>query len=183
MNLVSRLIAWAKPLVDKALTMPLAAGLVCLSGIASLAFALMMQHVFGILPCDLCVWQRYPYGTVVLLALLCFLWKPYGRQTVILLGLCSLIYFGGSALAVVHSGVERHWWKSPTECVGESLNKGSSIEELRQMLLQTENPPCDEIPWQLFGLSLANMNVAWFFVLAVFAALATQKARARIGKS
>lgn len=170
----------ATPFVKKALSMPVAAQLLFLSGIGSVAFALTMQMGFNVPPCDLCIWQRYPYGVVAALSLLCFAWRPYKRQTVILLALCALTFLVSAGFATVHSGVERHWWESPLACMGEEI-KGDSVEDLRRALLSSESPPCDEIPWTLCGLSMANWNIVASLALAFFAAAAAKLA-AKNGK-
>jgi len=171
MSPCSRLWILAGPLIEKALSMPFSAVLLLLSGVGSVGFALTMQWGFNVPPCDLCIWQRYPYGVVAAVSLLCLSWRPYRRQTVILLGLCAITYLVSTGFAIVHTGVERHWWESPLTCMGPSL-QGSSLEELRQALLQTKDVPCDEIPWAIFGLSMANLNVAGSLALAFFAAAA-----------
>jgi disulfide bond formation protein DsbB len=174
MNACAKTCETIPPLVDKILSMPLVSVLLFVSGAGSLAFALTMQFGLGVLPCDLCVWQRYPYGIVGVLALLCLSWKPYRRQTVVLLALCALVYLVGTGFAIVHTGVERHWWASPLDCLAPKL-QGETVEDLRKALLQTQDVPCDEIPWSIFGLSMANLNVGASLALAVFAAWAARR--------
>lgn len=164
-------------LIEKCLSMPLVAKLLLVGNVGSLLFALALQHGAGIPPCILCLWQRIPYAAIALLSVFILLWKPYGRQTVILLSLCSLIYLGGAGIALFHTGVERHWWKGTESCDTTEI-KGGTIEELRQALLATNDVPCDEIPWAIFGLSLANLNVLGSLGLAFFVgAAALRRAR------
>jgi len=152
----------------------MAAKLLLVASVGSLVFALIMQWGFNVPPCDLCYWQRAPYGVAAVLASLALVWNPYRLNTTLLLGLCSLVFIVSTGLAILHTGVERHWWESPTTCTAESL-QGASIEEMRLALLETESPPCDEIPWAIFGLSMANLNIAGSLVLALFAAMAVVK--------
>lgn len=160
-----------RSLIEKCLSMPLVAKLLLVGNIGSLLFALLLQHAFDIPPCILCLWQRIPYAAVAVLSVIILLWKPYGRQTIVLLGLCAFIYLGGAGIAMFHTGVERHWWKSIESCDSTEI-KGGSIEELRQALLATNDVPCDEIPWEIFGLSLANLNVLGSLGLAFFVGMA-----------
>lgn len=173
MNPIYRFLAYTKPLIDKALTMPYSAAFLLLSGVGSIGFALTLQWGFDVPPCDLCIWQRCPYLAVAVFSFICLLWRPYRRQTTVLLYLCALTFIAGVGLAILHSGVERHLWKSPTTCVGEEL-KGNSIEEIRKALLESKEVPCDEIPWAIFGLSMANLNIAGSIALAFFAVLAAR---------
>ncbi len=156
-----------KSLIEKSVTLPFAAGLLFLANSGALAFAFAMQYGFNFEPCYLCIWQRFPYGAAAVLSLAALLWKPYGKQTTVLLACCSLSYIAGAGLAFFHSGVERHWWKGTQECrvtIPESL----SVEELRQSLLEATTARCDVIQGTLFGLSMTNWNVLAFLGLAVF---------------
>lgn len=159
------------PLIEKILSMPLAAKILLAVNLGALLFALTMQFGFGIKPCVLCLWQRLPYGSVAVVSLLAFMWKPYRRQTGVLLGLCAALYLAGMGLAFFHTGVERHWWAGTSGCAIQPL-QGVTPDDLRQALLQTVSPRCDEIPWTIFGLSMANLNIAMSLALAFFAAAA-----------
>lgn len=161
-------------LIEKSVTMPLAALLLFAINVGSLVFALTMQFGFEVRPCYLCLWQRVPYLLAAIVSLLAFFSRPYKRQTFSLLCLCFLLYVGSIGASGFHSGVERRWWKGTDTCSNEEI-KGSSIEEMRQALLQQEEPRCDEIPWSIFGLSMTNLNFAASIAFAVFAAMAAAR--------
>ncbi len=160
---------------EKCLTMPLAAKLLLALSLGALIFALIMQYGFGIEPCILCLAQRAPYLVVAILSLLAWVWRPYGRQTVILLVLCIACYLTGMGLAIFHSGVELHWWLGTSGCSVTPL-AGASPDDLRAALLHTVSARCDEISWTLFGLSMANYNVGLSLLLATFSTAAAAKA-------
>jgi disulfide bond formation protein DsbB len=162
------------PLIEKILSLPLAAKLLFCANVGSLLFALTMQFGFGVLPCVLCLWQRVPYGSAAVLSLMALLWKPYGRQTIVILGLCVVAYLTGMGLAIFHTGVELHWWLGTSGCAVQPLH-GASPEDLRQALLQTIAPRCDEISWTIFGFSMANLNIAASLALAFFSAAVAAK--------
>ncbi|MDR3423575.1 MAG: disulfide bond formation protein B [Alphaproteobacteria bacterium] len=163
------------PLIGKILAWPLSARLLLAANIGYLLFALTMQFGFGDQPCILCLWQRIPYGAAAVFSALALVWKPQGRRTAALLGLCALVYLAGMGLGIFHTGVEQHWWLGTSGCTVQPL-RGSSPEELRQSLLQTISPPCDKISWTIFGFSMANLNIAFSLALAFFAAAAAAKA-------
>ena len=162
-------------LLSKLLSMPTAALLILAAGAGSLVFALIMQFGFGVLPCELCLWQRVPFAAAALLALIAVVARPYGNHTQFLLGLCAVLFLVNTGLAVFHSGVERHWWEFHSACTGSALSHVKSIEELRQELLNKPVVRCDEISWSIFGLSMANLNIGFSFALALFAALAARR--------
>jgi len=169
-----------RPLIEKCLSFPLAAKLLLFANVGALLFALTMEFGFGVRPCILCLLQRIPYASVAVLSALALVWKPYKRQTTLLLGLCAVVYVAGMGLAAFHTGVERHWWKGTTSCSAQPIKKGASVEEMREALLKMDEPRCDVISWSIFGLSMANFNVAGSLALALFvAAAAARHNRAR----
>ena len=162
-------------LVEKILSLPLAAKLLFAVSLGSLFFAFVMEYGFGLQPCILCLLQRAPYVGTAVLSLAAWVWTPYRRQSVVLLGLCAAVSLAGMGLAVFHSGVELHWWTGTSGCAVEPL-LGTSADEMREALLRTVAPRCDQISWTFLGLSMTNYNVGFSLALAFFAAAAAAKA-------
>jgi len=141
---------------------------------AALGMAFMAQYAYGLAPCDLCIFQRYPYALIIVLAA-AGIWL-YGRWKYVgpvFLGLTSLTFLANSVIAAYHTGVERKWWPSFLEGCTIPQIEGS----ITDVLAQIQAAPvvrCDEIPWTdpVLGLSMANYNVLFCGVLAVLAAIA-----------
>ena len=163
------------PFIEKCTTMPRAAWCILAAGLVSLAFVLITQFSFGYEPCILCLWQRVPYGVASVVAIAALLMKPYGRRSLIPLGLATLSFTIGAVLAIFHTGVELHWWLGTSGCSIRPLN-GTAVEDLRTQLLHTVAAHCDEISWTFLGLSMANWNVLASLGLATFCALAVRRA-------
>jgi disulfide bond formation protein DsbB len=97
-----------------------AALLVVLGGAAALAMAYWAQYVEGLVPCPLCLLERWPYRIIIALGLIALLCRPPTGRFV--LGLAVLTMLGGAAIASVHVGVELHLWASPLpECNGNFI--------------------------------------------------------------
>jgi disulfide bond formation protein DsbB len=166
-------------IISKLFSMPYAALLILIAGVGSLAFAFTLQYGFGVLPCELCLWQRVPFAATAFLALIALLTRPYGRHTRLLLGACALLFTLNSGVAIFHSGVERHWWVWESTCTSSPFEH-VSIEDLRQKLLATPVVRCDQISWTLLGLSMANWNVPFSLALALLAIIASVRSRSRV---
>lgn len=142
----------------------LVAALVFLASIFALATAFLGEHVFGLEPCILCLYERVPYGVAAVLAAgAAFL--PIGdgwRAT--LMALAALVFAIGAGLAFYHVGVEEHWWASVAACGGE-LPADAEAGNLRD-ISPSDLKPCDRVDWRLFGVSLAGYNVLVSLVLA-----------------
>lgn len=135
--------------------------LLAVAGSAGLLLgALGFQYIGGLAPCQLCYWQRYGHlGALVLGALALFV--PVRA----ILWLATLSAVSSAAVAIFHTGVERHWWEGLQSCSSPSL-QGLSGQDAINAIMNAPIVPCDEIPWALFGLSMANYNIVASTVIA-----------------
>ena len=118
-----------------------------------LSSALLFQYVGNFLPCNLCIWQRWPHLLVIILAFA-------GLQGFLPRGMLWLIFIAGIvsvSLGAYHAGVEYGFWTGPTGCTANLALHGS-VKALTQQLLATPLVRCDEVAWSLFGLSMAGWN-------------------------
>jgi disulfide bond formation protein DsbB len=142
------------------------------SAIALIA-ALGSQHLGGLAPCKLCIWQRVPHGIVIVIGLGALLWFRGPRERLALTWLAFLVLAAGTGIAMYHTGVEQGWIAGPSSCTGlGSLNSATTIEDLRAQLLAAPVVRCDEIPWSLFGVSIAGFNALASLALTAFCAVA-----------
>ncbi len=148
-----------------------APALVLAAAVGVLGAALAMQYLAGLAPCRLCIAQRWPYVAVIILAGIALVpaAPDSWRRASVALG--ALAFAVGGAIAVYHVGVEQGWVAAPEACSGIATG-ARTIEELRRALPEAPVVRCDEVPWTLFGISLAGYNVAVSMLLAAFSAWA-----------
>lgn len=151
--------------------------LILLVGLASAAILIAgfgFQYIGGLAPCELCLWQRWPHaGAVVLMAGALLL----GGRMLPLAGAVTMLISSG--LGVYHTGVERHWWPGPDSCTGDAGGlAGISGADLLNPALATPVVLCDEVAWELFGLSMASYNALMSLGLAVLWGAALARGRA-----
>ncbi len=150
---------------------------VALAGALAAAFALAVAHGaelgFGLVPCALCLWERWPYRVVLVLGLLAALLPP--RHARWLLALMLLAVLAGVAMAVTHVGVEFRWWRSPLpECSAPVFGGGSIADRLAAMPARPAKP-CDDPTFLIPGLplSMAAMNLLFALVLSAILGIFT----------
>jgi disulfide bond formation protein DsbB len=135
------------------------------SAIAVIAAATLMgawyfQYFLDIVPCPMCLEQRYAYYFAIpfaaLLAIAAFLRAPRG---LLLAGLAllALATLGNAVFGAYHAGVEWGFWPGPTSCTGPLLNlpKGGNLFD---QLDKVKVVPCDVVQWRFLGISLAGYN-------------------------
>ncbi|SDT08100.1 disulfide bond formation protein B [Bradyrhizobium canariense] len=139
---------------------------------ATLAGAWFFQLVLEILPCPLCLEQRYAYYLAVPLgALVAIAAAKHAPRPVLLAGLAilALAALGNAVLGTYHAGVEWHFFQGPTDCTGPVGNLGSA-GNLLERLDTVKVIRCDEVQWRFLGLSLAGYNVLISLLMAAIAA-------------
>ncbi len=127
-----------------------------LASIGVLGTAYAMQYWGGIAPCELCLYQRWPWWIVGGLGLVALWLVPRRRLWRYVVGVCGLSLMAGAALAVYHVGIEQHWWLGPASCTSSSTP--ASLAELKAQIMAAPVVLCDQISWSLFGVSLAGYN-------------------------
>jgi len=128
--------------------------------------ALLFQYVGGLAPCELCLYERWPYYGVAALALVAM---AIGHPLVsrLVLALAALAFLAGAGLAIYHVGVEQHWFAGPAACTAGDAGPPANFEEYKRRLMQQQVVACDQPQWTLFGVSLAGLNLLASLVLAV----------------
>ena len=114
--------------------------------------ALGFQYLGGLAPCDLCIWQRWPHAAAVLIGVAAL---AIGGRLLPLLGALAAACSAGVAL--YHTGVERGWWEGPATCTSGSIGD-LSPQDLMDQIMAAPLVRCDEVAWQMFGLSMASWN-------------------------
>lgn len=111
------------------------------------------QYIGGMAPCKMCIWQRYPHGAAIVIGALAFALP--GVRLLPFLGAAAAATTSG--IGIYHAGVERGLWEGPSSCTSGNIS-GLSAEELMEQIMAAPLVRCDEIPWEMFGLSMAGWN-------------------------
>lgn len=128
-----------------------------------LAGAYIGQYAFGLYPCEMCLWQRWPHFAALVLALIgCVAPKPR-----IWTALAALCIFASGLIGGFHAGVEYGWWEGITGCATAGAGAAGD-ESALDAILNAPLVRCDQAPWSLLGVSLAG----WNFLISSTAAIA-----------
>ena len=147
-----------------------------LASAAALGAAFASEWGLGLVPCALCLWERWPYRVAIVAGLLALLW---GRGRRGMLGVMALVLLVGAGLGAVHVGVEFGWWPSPLpECAAPDLGHGTAAERLARMPLFPAKP-CDEPTYLIPGVpvSMAMANLLLALALTVYLAISAARPR------
>ena len=156
---------------------PITAGqgiLIC-GGISASLFsgALWFQYVDGLMPCNLCLWQRWPHIVIIWLAVIAL----FVRTPRLVLTAIAITAATSGILATYHAGVEWQLWAGPGGCTA-SLTESGDLTSLTDSLLSTPVVKCDEVAWSFLGLSMAGWNSLFsldIFLIALICLLQGKK--------
>ncbi len=129
---------------------------------ALLLGAFGFQYIGGLAPCALCLWQRWPHAVA-----LGFGAVGLAMPSAALAILGALSAGTSGAIGLYHTGVERDWWDGPSTCSAGPIG-GVTPEQLMEQILAAPLVRCDEVPWEMLGLSMASWNAVISFALMGF---------------
>jgi len=122
--------------------------LAALGSLAMMLGAWGFEYIGELAPCKLCLWQRWPHKIAIALGLVMFF---IPNRWIALLG--GFVVLAGAGIAFYHAGVELKFWLGPDTCTG--LPTGPITLDA---LWDRPVVRCDDIPWSLFGISMAGWN-------------------------
>lgn len=137
----------------------------------ALAGAYLGQYGFGLYPCEMCWWQRYPHMLAVLLAALSF-WRGPVRPLVAVAALAILV---SGLIGGFHAGVELGWWEGITTCTATAANSDDPLAAI----MAAPVIRCDVVQFEFLGISMAG----WNFLISTGGALLVLGLIARANKA
>ena len=135
--------------------------LVLLAPAFLLGGAYLSQYGFGLYPCEMCWWQRYPHFIALGFALLAFIAPPQRLWV----ALAALAIIASGLIGGFHAGVEYGWGEGITKCAAIPSAAGGNPMDA---ILATPLIRCDTAQWTLLGVSLAGYN----FIISCAAGIA-----------
>lgn len=141
-------------------------GLVALACVGMLAFGLYLQHVVGLVPCPMCIVQRYALVLVAVVAALGAVLKSRGAH-VAASGLMVLFAGFGAFVAARQSWLQ--WYPPEIASCGRDfygMIESFPLQRAIPMIFRGSGD-CTKIDWTFLGGSIANWSFVWFVFFAV----------------
>ena len=129
--------------------------------IFSLVIAYYVQYILGHKPCNLCLVERIPYISAVILISLMFIIKKFEK---VIAGTVMLFFIFGAVISFYHVGIEQGFFSESLVCDLGSANESLSKEDLLKQLENKTVVSCKDVTFRLLGLSLATINT----IISVF---------------
>lgn len=145
-------------------------GLGFLACAALLGYALYAEHVLGLAPCPLCIFQRVAVIVIGVLFLLATLHNPRATGSRIYGGLIVLAALGGIGIAARHIWIQAQPPGTVAAC-GADLDYMMEIMPLKEVVAKvlTGSGECGTVDWTLLGLSMPWWVLFALLALAIYA--------------
>ena len=137
--------------------------LILLLSIFALIAAYFIQYVLNHQPCNLCLIERIPYISVVIIISLCLFFKKFEKISLVIL---VFVFFIAMVVSFYHFGIERGFIEESLVCDlsvrGEILTKEALLDQLKEKTIS-----CKDITFKIFGMSLSTINIIISLLLSL----------------
>ena len=133
--------------------------------IVAISSALIAEYIFHILPCQMCLNQRYPYYFIISIFIVFYFINKTSSIWLYIFTELAVLY--GLFYSVWHVGIEQNFLTGPSSCSGK-LEEEVSVSDLKEQILNQAIISCNEISWSMLGLSAATLNSFLLFLLLLF---------------
>ena len=132
---------------------------------ASVLFSFFLEFFLNLIPCKLCLYQRYLWLFLLLACIINLKQSSKSRyiETIIIITLCAII-----TLSFYHSGIEFGFFNNIISCTSENNETVNSIEELDFLIRNAKNMDCAFPKFKVFNLSLSNLSFLFGTSLLLF---------------
>ena len=151
--------------MDKFLKINLFNKILAIIVFASVLFSFFLEFFLNLIPCKLCLYQRYLWLFLLLACIINLKQSSTSRyiETIIIITLCAII-----TLSFYHSGIEFGFFNNIISCTSENNKTVNSIEELDFLIRNTKNMDCAFPKFKIFNLSLSNLSFLFSTSLLLF---------------
>jgi disulfide bond formation protein DsbB len=154
-------------------------GAVAAVGVAMLCFGLYLQLVVGLVPCPMCIVQRYALITVVIVAALTAAFRGRGAH---LVGTVLMLLAAGFGAFVAARQSWLQWFPPEVSSCGRDfygMIENFPLQRAIPMIFKGSGD-CTKIDWTFLGGSLANWSfIAFTGVILVGLTLLARQSRRR----
>ena len=122
---------------------------------ASVLFSFFLEFFLNLIPCKLCLYQRYLWLFLLLVCILNIKKSNKSKyfEIIITITLCAII-----TISFYHSGIEFGFFNNIISCISQNNETANSVEELDFLIRNTKNMDCAFPKFKIFNLSLSNLS-------------------------
>ena len=137
----------------------IALNIILIFSIFVLITAYFIEYFLDHKPCNLCLIERVPYISAIIIISLSLILKKFEKLVLILL---SLIFFFATIISFYHFSIEQGFVTESLVCDVKNSTINLSKENLLDEL-QKNTISCKDVNFKIFGFSLATIKYSYIF--------------------
>lgn len=127
--------------------------LIITSVIATSSF--LFEYYYNLKPCKICLIQRYIWLLILIFSFIAT-FQIISKKIISLITLIA--FFSLSLVALYHSAIEFGLITNIFSCTTSSGLEATSIEELSEIIMNTQNNDCAFPRFNIYGITLSNLS-------------------------
>ena len=137
--------------------------IILIFSVFALLAAFFIEYILGHQPCNLCLIERIPYISALILISLIFILNKFQK---FIAGILLLLFIFGTVVSFYHVGIEQGFFSESLVCNLSSSSENLSSKELLKQLESKTVVSCKDVTFRFFGLSLATINTVISILLS-----------------
>jgi len=141
----------------------IALNIILIFSIFVLISAYFIEYFLDHKPCNLCLIERIPYISTIIIIVLSLIFKKFEKLSLIFL---SLIFIFATIISFYHFGIEQGFITESLVCdlkdSTNNLSKEDLLAELKKKLIS-----CKNVNFRILSFSLATINTIISLILSV----------------
>ena len=132
----------------------------------ALSSAFFIEYILGHQPCNLCLFERIPYGlSLVLISAIFILRKNEKFFTLLLI----ITFVFSLAISFYHYGIEQGFFEESAVCGVKDLSENITKKDLLKQLSE-KTVSCKDVTFRILGFSLTTLNMFISIILVILLA-------------
>ena len=137
--------------------------LILFVSLVALISEFFIEYILGHQPCNLCILERIPYVTAIVIILLNYKFSQFEKIFLVLL---VIVFLTATILSVYHFGIEQGFIEESLVCDLKNGSEATSKEEILKQL-QEQKVSCKDVTFKIFGLSLTTYNIVISILITI----------------
>ena len=137
--------------------------IIFLVSLFTLASAYFIEYILGHQPCNLCLIERIPYATTLIIIIINYKFNNLEKNLILLL---VFVFLAGTLISLYHLGIEQGFIEESLVCdlknSSEILSKEKILQQLQQKIVS-----CKDVTFKIFGFSLTTLNIIISFSITI----------------
>tara|TARA_Y100001960_G_C14383273_1_gene684946 strand:- start:167 stop:658 length:492 start_codon:yes stop_codon:yes gene_type:complete len=126
--------------------------------------ALFIEYFYDLIPCELCLKQRWVHVSIICISLICIICLRFNKKFKAFYIPIIILWLSSGILAFYHFGIEQQFWSGFSECSANITFNKNTLNDI----LSRDPFGCNDVQFKFLNLSLAGWNALLSLTIFIF---------------